>query len=196
MQSEETKQGGKWVKRLTVLVVAAVAVFGWFRWNQHPVTGTIALSSPANQAVKADSVEQPSHFKGVNLSFEYPAIYGSIQSNPASGRMVEQYSLNARISIAESRKIGITVNKTVGGDVMKEDSSYAFRAGDSTLYLHEIVIINDRKIEKFSKSDSAEVTYFIPGSGYYAIVAATSTRAGGEFTDDAAHLVTSLAWLR
>lgn len=182
-------------KRLKIAVagLAIIAVVAWwYSYNQTPVTGTIITSNTP----EPDEVKTPpnSHFKGTYVVFDYSPVYDTVQSNTPSGRMVEQYSLSAAGESLESRRISITINKIAGAVTIQEDSAYRLRANAPETYRLETVTVNELSVEKFSKKDGAEVTYFIPGGEYYAIVSATSTRSGGEFINDAAIIVSSLVW--
>lgn len=177
------------VRNGLVIILIGVVAIGWLKYNQAPVTGTIIQT---DVLAAEDPLEvKNSHFKGSYVSFDYPASYGTVQSNVPSGRIAEQYSLSARLENLESRRISVTVYKVSGSDAMDEDSAYRFRADDPKTYLQESVTVNGRSIKKFSKLDYAEVTYFVPDGAYYAIVSATSTRSGGDFITDAAAVVSS-----
>lgn len=193
-RNEGSGRRQKLIRALVSVAIVGICAGSWYLYNQKPAEGVIqndVLKSRTSDDTKAKN----GHFKGSTMTFDYPTVYADTQSNPPTAKIAEQYSLGARIDGAESRKISITITKIGIDTTLKEDSAYKFRQNDAKNYVFENIMVNSNSVDKFTKNNGGEVTYFIPGTKYYAIVSATSTRANGEFATDVASLIDSFRWL-
>lgn len=181
---------------LALVALLSGLSWAWHWYNQQPVVGIITSSIGAQAGeVKSETTEAPGRYRSENLSFAYPAIYSDNQHTAPSGRIIEQYSMAAHMAKTESRRISIMVKSALVSSDMKEDSAYAFRKNAAEIYtLSQETSDKGLQVEKFSKQDGSEVTYFISNSSKYAIIAATSNVADGEFKADARIVINSFVW--
>ena len=183
--------------RRAVVVVLVVGLFVLL-----PVLAFIHIQSPAEGSIISEApVKNPNavlsaaHFQGKTMSIDYPTVYTSSTSNPATGNMVEQYSLKARLEANETRLIAMTIMKGGTEHPMNEESAYRFRHNSPDVYTESVVELNKLPAIQMSKKDGSEVTFFISGPINYAIIAMTSTHNTGGLNTDAVQVTNSFRWL-
>jgi len=144
--------------------------------------------------VQLPTVMGLSHFLGEHASFDYPSVYMQTTASPPSGHVIERFSFLAKIDTTEGRKLSLSVNKIDKDTTITQDSAYQLRVVNSQTYHEERETIGSLSITKFTKSDDSEVVYFIPNNNYYAILAVSSSRSGGDFLQDAKSIAASFKW--
>jgi len=183
----------KAVFALGLLAGAGVLVFWFYKYNQTPAVGVV--HAPVGQQSDTKGATSSSHFKSATIAFDYPTDYATVENKPASPPAIEQYMLRMYQPGKESRSISIAVKKLPSGEPFAEDSAYKFRK-ITPEYTESTETIGGLAAKKLTKKDGSEITYFIPGAGMYAIIAATSTTPKEALVTEMAALAQSFVWVR
>lgn len=188
-------RSSKWTKVLGVLLLVFGLGWAWQWYNAQPVVGILTTSETPVGEVKAESVVAPGRYKSDKLTFAYPGIYTDNRTTTPSGAIVEQFSLAAHLSLTENRRISVMVKHFNTPSALKDDSAYQFRSKANEDYqLSTETTSRGLIVSKFVKEDGSEVTYFVPGTEYFAIVASSSSVVGGEFMEDVQMVINSFSW--
>lgn len=179
---------------LTMLAGAVVLAFWFYKYNQTPGVGIVRPVVVEERDTKGAT--SMAHFKSTTIAFDYPTHYATVETKPASSPITEQYMLNMHQPGQESRRVSIAVKRTPATEPFTEDSAYRFRQITVQEYTETAETIKDLPVKKMTKKDKSEVTYFIPGQGTYAIIAATSTRPNPDFEAEITALAQSFVWVR
>jgi len=180
------------------VIVIAVLVAGLVLWYYHTQTPAVGIidNNVSSQSSVADTKPKTSHYTGSTMTFDYPANYTDTKNNAGNGNITEQLSLTARSGVQQTQRISITVVSSATGAQLKEDGGYVLRRNESAHYTHETVQVNGQDVEKFTKQDNSEVTYYISGPHYYAIVSGTAVNTTSGLADDITGVVGSFNWLK
>jgi hypothetical protein len=178
------------------LLAITIAGSVWYRSLQRPGVGSIQATTQVQAEQKPVAPTEPNHFEGKTLLFDYPAAYSDFQNKPGSLPVVETYSFKFYDQSSETRRISITIKQPAPGDIMTDDSAYVFRKNQADTYEISDLSLDIGQLKKLVKADKTEITYFVPGDKYYAIVTATTTRPTGGMADDVFMTVSSLQWVQ
>lgn len=185
-------------KRLRLVALAGLLLsvgWAWQWYNQQPVVGVITTPAIQPGEVKAETTAAPGRYRSEHVSFAYPAMYSDALNTAPSGSIIEQYSMTAHLEKTESRRMSLMVKRASTPTAMREDSAYAFRLNQTDDYqLSQETTAGNLQVDKFTKQDGSEITYFINGNGKYVILAATSNLVNGGFVEDARSIVDSFVW--
>lgn len=185
----------RFVRFLIIFALIGILAYVWQQYSQSPSIGVVSDATVMNQKnvqTTAASVDKV-HYDGKTIGYDYPSYYSAPSVGNATAQAVEQLSQVASFGPTESRRISITVMKNT--NPIEEDSGYKFRKLASSKYLSEFVTINGKKIEKLTKSGGGEVDYYIPGKNYYAVIAVSTSRVGGDYLADGLQIANSIAWI-
>lgn len=189
---------GKFLRRPKIIVILLIIVgiiFGivWFyHLNQSPAEGVVDTSGISKPATS--TAPQKLHFDSQLIAFDYPGGYTTATANAVGANVIESYSLRLHDSAQESRNLAITVKKPEAGSTMTDDSAYVYRRQQASLYDITNVSVSGADLKKATKKDGSEITYFIPGPTYYAIISGTSTNPGQDIVDNTWLVASSFRW--
>jgi hypothetical protein len=177
---------------MSVLAVGGVlALAGWFyQYNQSPVVGTVSRPTADMHTQGVTSTR----LRSASMAFEHPVHY-TVENKAVVTPIVEQYMLNMQ-GAEESRRISITIRKAAPGETVYDDSAYKFRVLKTSGYKVSDATVDGQTSKKMTKNDNTEITYFVPGPKYYAIVAATSTNPKEAFSNEITDVMKSFAWVK
>jgi hypothetical protein len=156
---------------VTVGVLLGLAIITVLKFVDGPVSSKPGVTA-AKILASPSASPTASMWAGKYAELKYPGVFDQLGHASGSARTLEAYNLSSRGSY--ERQISINVSQLPSGS-LDDDSSYAFRRNQPSVYTKEVVTLKGEPVVKISKTDKTEIGLFWVHGGKLLIVMATTS---------------------